>query len=393
MNKKYQVVILGGGSGGISTASRLIKAGIKDILIIDHADYHAYQPAWPLVGSGAEKKENSRKKMKKVIPHGADFLQQKVTAIQAVERIIRLDNNEQINYEYLVVALGLQLDFEKIEGLPATLGKNNVCTNYLYDYADYTYASLKKVIAGNVIVTKPSTPIKGGVAPENSLFTFDEFFKNKKKDRPTLILKSALDSLFPVEKYRREIEKQIEKKGISYDLQHELIAVNGPEKTATFKNLATSEIYSLPFEMLLVTPPMSAPDVIKQSTLSDEEGWLDVNKHTLQHVRHQNVFGLGDCTNLPTVKMGAAVRKQAPVLAQNLIAQIKGKPLKGYYNGMTACPIATEYGQAIMAEFGYDLKPKESLPLDQSKTNPLLYQIKKRGIPLMYWQGMLKGRS
>lgn len=393
MNKKYQVVILGGGSGGISTASRLTKAGIKDILIIDHADYHAYQPAWPLVGSGAEKKEHSRKKMQSVIPRGADFLHQKVTAIQAVERIIRLDNNEQINYEYLVVALGLQLDFEKIEGLPATLGKNNVCTNYLYDYVDYTYASLKKVTTGNVIVTKPSTPIKGGVAPENSLFTFDEFFKNKKKDRPTLILKSALDSLFPVEKYRREIEKQIENKGISYDLRHELIAVNGPEQTATFKNLATSEIYSLPFEMLLVTPPMSAPDVIKQSTLSDEAGWLDVNKYTLQHVRHQNIFGLGDCTNLPTVKMGAAVRKQAPVLAQNLIAQIKGKPLKEYYNGMTACPIATEYGQAIMAEFGYDLKPKESLPLDQSKTNPLLYQIKKRGIPLMYWHGMLKGRS
>lgn len=129
--------------------------------------------------------------------------------------------------------------------------------------------------------------------------------------------------------------------------------------------------------MLLVTPPMSAPDVVKQSTLSDEEGWLNVNKHTLQHVRHQNVFGLGDCTNLPTVKMGSAVRKQVPVLAENLVAQIKGKKLPGYYDGMTACPIATEYGQAIMAEFGYDLKPKESLPLDQSKTNPLLYQLKK----------------
>ncbi|ULG74323.1 NAD(P)/FAD-dependent oxidoreductase [Macrococcus brunensis] len=393
MNKKYQVVILGGGSGGISTASRLIKAGIKDILIIDHADYHAYQPSWPLVGSGAEKKENSRKKMEKVVPHGADFLQQKVTAIQAVERIIRLDNKEQVNYEYLVVALGLQLDFDKIAGLSETLGKNQVCTNYLYDYVDYTYKSLKKVKAGNVIVTKPSTPIKGGVAPENSLFTFDEFFKDKKKGRPTLILKSALDSLFPVEKYRRQIEKQIEDKGISYDLQHELIAVNGPEQTAIFKNLQTEETYSTPFDMLLVTPPMSAPDVVKQSTLSDEEGWLNVNKHTLQHVRHQNVFGLGDCTNLPTVKMGSAVRKQVPVLAENLVAQIKGKKLPGYYDGMTACPIATEYGQAIMAEFSYDLKPKESLPLDQSKTNPLLYQLKKRAIPFMYWYGMLKGRS
>lgn len=115
-----------------------------------------------------QRKREQPQKMKKVVPHGADFLQQKVTAIQAVERIIRLDNKEQVNYEYLVVALGLQLDFDKIAGLSETLGKNQVCTNYLYDYVDYTYKSLKKVKAGNVIVTKPSTPIKGGVAPENS---------------------------------------------------------------------------------------------------------------------------------------------------------------------------------------------------------------------------------
>ncbi|TDM02295.1 NAD(P)/FAD-dependent oxidoreductase [Macrococcus carouselicus] len=393
MSKQYKVVILGGGSGGISTASRLVKAGIKDILIVDHADYHAYQPAWPLVGSGAETKEHTRKKMKKVIPKGADFIQQKVTAIQPVERIIRLDNNSQLNYEYLVVALGIQLDFDKIDGLTETLGKNQVCTNYLYDYVDYTYQSLKKVKTGNVIVTKPATPIKGGVAPENSLFTFDEFFKKNKKNRPDLILKNAHDTLFPVEKYRRQIEQYIKQKGISYDLQHDLIAVDGPNQMATFKNLRTGEQYSMPFDMLLVTPPMSAPDVVKQSSLSDENGWLDVDMYTLQHVRHQNVFALGDCTNLPTVKMGAAVRKQAPVLAKNLIAQIKGKKLKARYDGLTVCPIATEYGQAIMAEFGYDMKPKESMPIDQSKTNPLLYQLKKRGIPLMYWQGMLKGRS
>ncbi|GGB08560.1 NAD(P)/FAD-dependent oxidoreductase [Macrococcus hajekii] len=393
MNKQFKVIILGGGSGGISTASRLVKAGIKNIAIIEHSDYHAYQPAWPLAGSGAEKKEDSRKKMKKIIPSGVKWIKQKVTGIQAPERIIRLDNGEQVNYEYLVVALGLQLDFNKIDGLTDTLGKHEVCTNYLYDYVDYTYQTLKKVKSGNVIVTKPSTPIKGGVAPENSLFTFDEFFKKNKKNRPTLYLKTAKDLLFPVEKYRKQISKLINKKGIQYDLSHDLIAVDGPHKKATFKNLITGDTYDMSFDMLLVTPPMSAPDVIKQSSLSDADGWLDINKHTLQHIRHQNIFGIGDCTNLPTVKMGAAVRKQVPVLADNLVAQIKGKSLTACYDGMTACPIATEYGQAIMAEFGYDMKPKESLPIDQSKTNPILYYLKKRAIPFMYWHGMLKGHS
>lgn len=391
MKRKYQVVILGGGSGGISTASRLAKKGVKDILIIDHADFHAYQPAWPLVGSGDENKEHTRRKMEDVIPKGVDFIQQEVTGIQAPERIVTTDKGT-FYYEYLVVALGIQLDFDRIDGLTETLGKNNVCTNYLYDKVDYTYKTLKEMREGNVIVTKPSSPIKGGVAPENSIFTFDEFFEKKKRN-VNLMLMSGKSSLFPVEKYRQQIEKHLIQKAIAYELDQELIAVDGEKRQATFKNLKTGSIDQLPFSMLLVTPPMSAPDVIKQSTLCDAEGWLDVNKYTLQHVRHQNIFGIGDCTNLPTVKMGAAVRKQVPILVENLIAQMKQKPLKGNYDGATACPIATEYGQAFIAEFGYDLQPKESLPLIQGSTNPLFYQVKKRAIPWMYWHGMLKGRG
>ncbi|WP_414045076.1 NAD(P)/FAD-dependent oxidoreductase [Macrococcus equi] len=392
MKNKYQIVILGAGAGGISTASKLIKKGIKDILIVDHADYHAYQPAWPLVGSGEEDKKHTRKKMKKVIPNHADFIQREVTGIQAPERIIRFGEGS-VRYEYLVVALGLQLDFDAIEGLSETLGCNNVCTNYLYDKLDYTYKTLKSVKEGNVIVTKPVSPIKGGVSPENSVFTFDEYFIDRKRNNINLMFMSGKSSLFPVERYRIEIEKHMQDKAIEYELEQELIAIDGNKKVATFQNLKTDTQYEIPFSMILVTPPMSAPEVIKQSTLSDVSGWMDVNPYTLQHTRHQNIFGIGDCTNLPTIKMGAAVRKQVPILVDNLSSQMKGKPLSSKYDGSTACPIATEYGQALIAEFGYDLKPKESMPFLQGKTNPLFYQIKKRAIPFMYWHGMLKGRG
>ena len=390
MIKKYKVVILGAGAGGISTASRLKNAGVKDILIIDHADKHAYQPAWPLVGSGDENKKDTVKPMKKVIPKGIAYEQQKVKHIQSVERKVHLDNGEYVMYEYLVVALGIQLDFNKIEGLEDTLGKNGVCTNYLYDYLDYTYKTLKQTNDGNIIVTKPKSVIKGGVSPENSIFTFDEFVHDKKKDQPHLIFKTGKDTLFPVEKYRAYIEKHLNNKDIEYGLNQELVKVDGKNQRATFKDLVALETYEVPFSMLLVTPPMSAPDVVKQSTLSDAEGWLDVDPNTLQHVRHLNVFGLGDCTNLPTVKMGAAVRKQVPILVKNLLSQMNNRPLSSHYDGATACPVATEYGQAFIAEFGYDMKPKESMPIDQGKTNPLLYQVKKRAIPFMYWHAMLK---
>ena len=393
MIKKYKVVILGAGAGGISTASKLKNAGVKDILIIDHADKHAYQPAWPLVGSGDEKKKDTVKPMKKVIPNGIDHEQQKVKLIQPVERKVHLDNGEYVMYEYLVVALGIQLDFNKIEGLEDTLGKNGVCTNYLYDYLDYTYKTLKQTNEGNIIVTKPKSVIKGGVSPENSIFTFDEFVHDKKKDQPHLIFKTGKDTLFPVEKYSNYIEKHLNNKDIEYELNQELVKVDGNNQRATFKDLVALETYEVPFSMLLVTPPMSAPDVVKQSTLSDAEGWLDVDPNTLQHVRHLNVFGLGDCTNLPTVKMGAAVRKQVPILVKNLLSQMNNRPLSSHYDGATACPVATEYGQAFIAEFGYDMKPKESMPIDQGKTNPLLYQVKKRAIPFMYWHAMLKGKG
>ncbi|TDM12775.1 NAD(P)/FAD-dependent oxidoreductase [Macrococcus lamae] len=395
MKQHYKVIILGGGSGGISVAARLLKKSrLKNkLLIVDHADYHAYQPAWPLVGSGADRKEHSRKKMQRVVPNGAILTQQKVTGIQPLEKIITLDHNLRVTYDYLVIALGIQQDYDKIEGLTETLGKNHVSTNYLYDYVDYTYESLQQVTDGNVIVTKPNTPIKGGVAPENSLFTFKDFFKQHDRTQINLMLKSGNHTLFPVEKYRQKLEELLTKKHISYDLNEELVKVDGPRQTAAFFNYKTGVRNEVPFSMLLVTPPMSAPDIIKQSTLVDEAGWLDVNPYTLQHVRHQNIFGIGDCTNLPTVKMGAAVRKQAPVLAKNLVSQMKGRKLKARYNGMTACPIATEYGEAIMAEFGYDLQPKESMPIDQAKTSHFLYFVKKKMIPLMYWQGMLKGRS
>lgn len=216
MIKKSKVVILGAGAGGISTASRLKNAGVKDILIIDYADKHAYQPAWPLVSSGDEKKKDTVKPMKKVIPNGIDYEQQKVKFIQPVERKVHLDNGEYVMYEYLVVALGIQLDFNKIEGLEETLGKNGVCTNYLYDYLDYTYKTLKQTNDGNIIVTKPKSVIKGGVSPENSIFTFDEFVHDKKKNQPHLIFKTGKDTLFPVEKYRAYIEKHLNNKDIEY---------------------------------------------------------------------------------------------------------------------------------------------------------------------------------
>jgi sulfide:quinone oxidoreductase len=149
---------------------------------------------------------------------------------------------------------------------------------------------------------------------------------------------------------------------------------------------------TLPYEMIHVTPPMSAPDFVRQSPLANEAGWVDVDKPTLQHHRYPNVFSLGDASSLPTGRTGAAIRKQAPVLVKNLKAALAGQPLTARYDGYTSCPIVTRYGRIILAEFDYDQKPKETFPFDQSQERWSMWLLKKYALPLIYWYGMLKGR-
>ena len=138
---------------------------------------------------------------------------------------------------------------------------------------------------------------------------------------------------------------------------------------------------------------MGPPDFIKQSPIANEGGWVDVDKATLQHNRFKNIYSLGDASSLPTSKTGAAIRKQAPVLVANLLAQIAGQPLNAAYDGYTSCPLVTGYGRLILAEFDYDGKPVETFPFDQSKERLSMYLMKKHLLPAMYWHGMMRGRA
>ena len=136
---------------------------------------------------------------------------------------------------------------------------------------------------------------------------------------------------------------------------------------------------------------MSAPNIIKTRSLANAAGWVDVDKYILQHPKYPNVFPIGDCSGLPTSKTGAAVRKQAPVLVQNLISAIRGEPLTAKYDGYTSCPIVTGYGKLVLAEFDYEGKLKETFTFDQSKERLSMYLLKAYALPRLYWHGMLRG--
>lgn len=394
MKSHFRLIVLGGGAGGISTASRILskKKDLKnEVLIIEPGDYHFFQPGWPLVGSGEVKSEATKKPTEKVIPKGARWLKAFVDGVDPVKREVTA-GGRTVSYDFLIVAMGLELDYKAIKGATESLGKNNVCTNYIYNLVDYTYESLKSVRSGNIVVTKPLSLIKGGVSAENSIFTMDDFVKKHDRD-VNIVFRSGRPEIFEVKKYSDSLMEQLEKKNIDYKLNEELIEVRGEEKEAVFKNHQTGELHVLPFEMLVITPPMHGPDALKGSGLLDAEGWVDVDPHTMMHKTYTTVFSLGDASNLPTVKMGGAVRQQLPILVDNLIERMNDEEPTHIYDGKTACPIATEYGELILAEFGYDKIPEETTFLDQSDDKKFFYQFKQNMLPYMYWYGMLNGKS
>lgn len=397
MAKHYKIAIIGGGSAGITVAARLLRSNktLKNqIAIIDPAKYHYYQPLWTLVGGGVTSIEKTRKTMASVIPKNAHWLKRKVEEIDPDNNTLLLDGNASITYDYLIACPGIQINWNQIKGLEENLGKGGVCSNYSSEYAPYTWQTLKDLKKGNAVFTNPNTPIKCGGAPMKIMFLAEDYFQNHElKDNINVIYETANDKLFAVPKYRRELDRLVKERNIEVNFKHNLVEIDGENKVAIFENLNTNEKIERSYDMLHVTPPMSAPNFIKESKISNEDGWVDVDPSTLQHTKYKNIFGLGDASSSPTSKTGAAVRKQAPVVVDNLIQLMRNENerLLHHYDGYTSCPIVTGYNKLILAEFDYNNNPVETMPFNQAKERKSMYLLKKEFLPRMYWYGMLKG--
>ncbi|WDL95520.1 NAD(P)/FAD-dependent oxidoreductase [Alicyclobacillus sp. ALC3] len=391
----YKVVIVGGGTGGITTAARLLRERsdlYSEVAIVDPAEKHYYQPLWTLVGGGEVAKERTERAEASVIPDGAKWIQEAVVELHPDDNVVITASGTELTYDFLVVAPGIQLDWEAVKGLKENLGKNGVCSNYAYEYAESTWDNLRNFKGGTAIFTAPNTPIKCGGAPQKIMYLAEDYFrKTGVRKASKIVFASGGTKIFGVEKYAETLTKIVHERDIATEFFHNLVEIDGQNRKAVFQHLQTGERVSMDYEMIHVVPPMSAPEFIKSSPLADENGWVDVDKHTLQHTKYANVFGVGDATNLPTSKTGAAIRKQAPVLVQNLLAAMRNAPGEATYNGYTSCPVITGYGKLMLAEFDYDNNPAETFPFDQGKERFSMYLLKKDMLPVIYWNGMLKG--
>lgn len=434
MKNHYQVLIIGGGTAGIMTAAQLLKQKkSSSIAIIEPSDTHYYQPAWTLVGAGTYNFDKTGRPMSSIIPKGAQWIQDKAKGFDANNNTVFTDKNGEITYDYLVVAPGLAYDFSLVPGLGEAIDKGVVCSNYTDP--KHTWDVVKNFKGGTALFTQPATPIKCGGAPQKIMYLAEDYWgKSKIKLNTKVIFATAGTVIFGTKEIANTLMEVVDRKDINLRFNHKLVEVDGENQIAWYELTKDIEAggcvvmsgddenkhldekfqhnykdvkvtvkdgrYGIHFDMLHTAPPSVAPKFVKQSNLVNDAGWLDVDHHTMQHNKFSNIFGLGDVAALPTAKTGAAIRKQVPIVVDNLARLIEENKIGTMsYNGYSSCPLVTDYGKMVLAEFDYqgkfilDPKLKQLLIKDSSKEHWRLWMLKKYMLPYLYWNKMMKGQN
>ncbi len=401
MTKKYSrhhsVLIIGGGAAGAGMAHRAIKQlKYGDIAVIEPAEYHYYQPMWTLVGAGIASKRRTRKPMSALLPKEATLIKDRVVAVDPDARLVETAGGEKISYDWLIIAAGLKLDWNKIEGLSKDIiGQNGICSNYSYDTVHHTWEMIRNFKGGTALFTMPPMPIKCPGAPQKIAYLAEDYFRRKGiRDKCAVKFYTTTPGIFGVKKYADALMNQVIKpRNIETRFRHNLVAIRPGSREAVFENLDTGETVVEKYDLIHVTPPQSAPDFVRNSAIANSAGWVDVDQYTLQHNRYPNIFALGDCAGTPNSKTAAAVRSQAPVVTHNLATVMNGGEPQAKYDGYGSCPLVTGYGRTILAEFIYGGEVRETFPFDQDKERLSMYLLKRYVLPLVYWQGLVKGRQ
>lgn len=400
----HTVVIVGGGAAGIAVASSLLaRSPGLDIAIIDPAAVHYYQPGWTLVGAGVFDAASTARTLASVLPRGVHWLQSAVAAFEPERNAVVLDGCRVVTYEQLVVCPGLKLDWSGIEGLTDTLGRHGVTSNYRYDLAPYTWELVQQLArrkGGRAIFSQPPMPIKCAGAPQKAMYLSADHWRSAGMLQSIDIqFCNAGAVLFGVADYVPALMAYVKAYGIALNFGETLVAVDGPAHRATFSRAlpdGSKERIVREFDMLHAVPPQKAPDFVRVSPLADAAGWVDVDPATLRHKQFANVFALGDVANTPNAKTAAAARKQAPVVAHNLLVTRGMAKGDAQYDGYGSCPLTVERGKIVLAEFSYGGKLAPSFPkwlIDGTRPSSLAWLLKERILPPLYWDGMLKGRE
>lgn len=391
----YRVVVIGGGDAGISVAARLNRRGVDDVAIVEPSAEHYYQPLWTLVGGGLAEARKTVRQEASVLPRRSAWIRSRATAVDPEKRTVVLDGGT-VGYDRLVVAPGIQLNWDATAGMPEAMATPFASSNYSFALAPKTWEVMRDLKRGTAVFTMPTGPIKCPGAPQKIAYLCADHWRQQGvlgDIRVVLALPGA--GLFGVPVFAKVLAKAVERYGIEVRFNTEVVEIDGESRRVELLDNTTGAKEPIDYDALHVAPRQSAPDWVKQSPLADPanpDGYVEVDKHTLQHVRFPEIFALGDVANSPNSKTGAAIRKQAPVVVANLMASLAGEPLSAVYDGYAACPFTTARNRMLLAEFDYACNHRPSIPLiDTTRERYDMWLLKKYGLPFLYWNVLLRG--
>jgi sulfide:quinone oxidoreductase len=396
--RSFEVVIIGGGNAGISLAARLHRYGVKDVAVVDPGETHFYQPLFSHIAGGRAKASEAVRPLGSVMPRGVEWIRDGATDIDPAGNTVSLASGDQLGFGQLVVCPGLQLDWDKIPGMAEAVQSPFGASHYEYSLAPKAWTLLSGLTSGTAVFTMPAGPIKCGGAAQKPMYLACDYWREQGVLQDIrVVMVQPTRTVFGVPGVDDELNRKIAEYGIELRCNSEVTSVDAAGQTARIRDNATGATEELRYDVLNAVPPQSAPDWLKATelpALGDAGGFVEVDPQTLRHVRFPNIWSLGDAAATTNSKSGGALRKQTKVLAKNLVAARKGKPLPQKYDGYSVCPFTVSRSTVVFAEFDDQYKPKPSIPKVHTwKESRASWVVDRDIFPQVYWNLILKGRA
>ncbi|WP_029008187.1 NAD(P)/FAD-dependent oxidoreductase [Azospirillum halopraeferens] len=367
-----RIVIAGAGAAGLTAASRLAaRLDGATITLIDRRKEHFYQPGFTLVAGGLKPHGYVVSTTAQYVPAGVTLVEEQVAEFDPDANAVVTDTGKRIAYDYLIVATGLHLDYASIDGMDtALIGKNGLGSIYAGPAAaEATWKEMTRFSerGGVGLFGRPATEMKCAGAPLKYTFITDDYLRRHgTRGKSELIYAAQNKTLFSVPIVSEKVRMLFRDRGVKVAYDHVMTAIDPGRKVATYAT--PNGPVEIGYDFVNVVPPMRAPAAVRNSPLRWQEGvwsgdgWMEVSKDSLRHVRYPNVFGVGDIAGVPKGKTAASVKWQVPVAVDHLVASIEGRVATSVYNGYTSCPLITQLGRAMLVEFDYDNNLTPSFP-------------------------------